>query len=81
MLKIFLGIKYLYFDFKKKDCIPKIYWDLITKCWDQQPENRPSFSEIVKELKNDKYAIVDKEFDIIYNNKKSLKLRANAKNS
>ena len=44
---------------KKKDCIPKIYWELITKCWDQQPENRPSFSEIVKELKNDKYAIAD----------------------
>ena len=45
--------------FKKKDCIPKIYWELITKCWDQQPEKRPSFSEIVKELKNDQYAIVD----------------------
>ena len=44
---------------EKKDCIPKIYWELITKCWDQQPEKRPSFSEIVKELKNDKYAIVD----------------------
>ena len=27
--------------------IPDFYWDLITRCWDQDPKKRPSFREIV----------------------------------
>jgi serine/threonine protein kinase len=30
--------------------IPKFYWDLIEKCWDQEPSNRPEFFEIVDHL-------------------------------
>ena len=37
--------------------IPDVYWDLIQKCWVQDPNERPTFSEIVEMLKNDCYAL------------------------
>lgn len=41
----------------KPESIPDCYWNLIQKCWDQAPENRPKFSEIVELMKDDKFAI------------------------
>ena len=37
--------------FKRADNIPDFYWDLICKCWSQDPNDRPSFVEIVKHLR------------------------------
>ena len=37
--------------FKRVDNIPDFYWDLICKCWSQDPIDRPSFVEIVKHLR------------------------------
>lgn len=31
-------------------CIPMPIWELIVRCWDQEPSERPSFEEIVREL-------------------------------
>ncbi|KAK8887659.1 hypothetical protein M9Y10_038712 [Tritrichomonas musculus] len=39
--------------------IPESYKNLIEKCWSQDPSNRPSFEEIVKELKSDSGFITD----------------------
>ena len=36
---------------KRVDNIPDFYWDLICKCWSQDPKDRPSFVEIVKYLR------------------------------
>lgn len=36
-----------------KNEIPECYQNLIKSCWSQQPENRPTFDEIVEQLKND----------------------------
>lgn len=46
----------------KQDTIPDIYWDLIQKCWKQDPSERPTFDEITEMLKDDRYAI--EEFGI-----------------
>lgn len=45
---------------KKSPLIPDCYWDLIQKCWSQDPNERPTFAEITKILSDDKYAL--KEF-------------------
>lgn len=37
--------------------MPQNYWELIQKCWEQEPSERPSFDEIVEILKSDKFAI------------------------
>ena len=37
--------------------MPDSYWELIQKCWKENPNDRPTFAEIVEELKDDKYAI------------------------
>lgn len=37
------------------DDIPDFFRDLIERCWAQDPENRPSFAQIVDELKNGNY--------------------------
>lgn len=37
--------------------IPDCYWELINRCWDQNPEKRPTFDEITEILRNDKFAI------------------------
>ena len=39
--------------------IPESYKNLIEKCWSQDPSIRPSFDEIVKELKSDSGFITD----------------------
>lgn len=41
----------------KPDLIPDCYWELVQKCWDQAPNKRPKFKDIVKMLRNDKFAI------------------------
>jgi len=35
------------------------YTELIQKCWDQHPQNRPTFTQIVEELTNSKYLLPD----------------------
>ena len=37
--------------------IPKCYCELISSCWFDNPEDRPSFATIVDYLKDDKYAL------------------------
>jgi serine/threonine protein kinase len=37
--------------FRRTPEIPSFYWDLITDCWAQNPDERPSFSEIVRRLR------------------------------
>lgn len=37
--------------------IPDQYWELIQRCWKQNPEERPTFDEIVEELLDDKYRL------------------------
>ena len=39
------------------DTIPDHYWDLIQRCWQKNPLDRPSFNEIVDILKDDKFAL------------------------
>ena len=43
-----------------KTPIPESYKKLIEACWDQEPENRPTFDEIVNQLTHDpKYIIAE----------------------
>lgn len=42
---------------KKPNAFNDSYWELIMKCINVDPSKRPSFSEIVEELKDDKFAI------------------------
>lgn len=37
--------------------IPDHYWKLINDCWSHNPDDRPTFDEILDILKDDKYAI------------------------
>ena len=39
--------------------IPACYRDLIRRCWSENPENRPTFQDIVKELRTNKEFIID----------------------
>ena len=41
----------------KNENIPDNYFNLIEKCWNEDPKKRPSFSEIVEILKSDKFAL------------------------
>ena len=43
--------------YERLDVIPDHYWNLIEVCWDQNPEYRPSFDEIIDHLKDDIFAI------------------------
>ena len=52
LMKISRGLRPL-----KPKSIPDVYWDLIQKCWKQNPNDRPTFDEIVEMLKNDCYAL------------------------
>ena len=36
------------------DKIPEVYQNLLRKCWDVNPDNRPSIIEIVKDFINKK---------------------------
>lgn len=64
-----LNLKYLYSLVTKgkrpvfKREIPKCYKDLITKCWSQKPDDRPTFSEIVEQLKNNREFITELNVD------------------
>ena len=42
---------------KRQPNIPDCYWELIQECWKQEPEERPTFEEITKILRDDKFAI------------------------
>ena len=37
------------------DSIPNCYWNLITRCWNTDPDERPTFQQIVNELKSRKF--------------------------
>src|SRR5271170_7053694 len=41
--------------------VPKCYTDLMKKCWDSNPNNRPDISEIKELIRKFKYNGVDKE--------------------
>lgn len=45
--------------FERLENIPDHYWELIVFCWDQDPNNRPSFDEIVNILKDDRFALTE----------------------
>lgn len=45
---------------KYNNSIPKAYWELIQRCWKQDPNERPIFEEITEDLKSDKF--VTEEF-------------------
>lgn len=45
--------KYIYNQYRppnKENKIQQPYWDLIQKCWDVDPNKRPTFDDIVDEL-------------------------------
>ncbi|KAK8898251.1 hypothetical protein M9Y10_000529 [Tritrichomonas musculus] len=42
-----------------KHPIPRCYRDLITRCWSPDPNARPTFQDIVKELRTNKEFIID----------------------
>ena len=42
---------------ERPENIPDHYWELIQKCWKQDPSERPTFDEITTILKEDKYAL------------------------
>lgn len=52
LMKIGNGIRPI-----KPENMPDSYWELINRCWDQDESKRPTFQEIVEELKSDKYSI------------------------
>lgn len=52
MMKIGRGLRP-----KRPNNIPDHYWELIEKCWKQNPDERPTFEEITEILKNDKFAL------------------------
>lgn len=43
--------------FDKSPKIPEHYWELINQCWRHDPNERPTFDEIVEILKNDRFAL------------------------
>ena len=47
--------------------IPDFVWDCICACWDEKPENRPSFVEIVKVLRTntEKWAFPGTDLDAL----------------
>ena len=46
-----------------KQPISKCYKNLIERCWSQEPENRPTFDEIVEELETDTDFITENSID------------------
>lgn len=39
--------------------IPSVYKDLIERCWNEKPSERPTFNQIITKLKNDPKFITD----------------------
>ena len=42
---------------KRPQNIPDNFWELIQKCWNDDPDERPTFSEITEILKDDNFAL------------------------
>ena len=53
--------------FARGDNIPDFYWDLICKCWSQDPKDRPSFVEIVEHLRShtSEYALDGSDLSLV----------------
>jgi serine/threonine protein kinase len=50
--------------FLRDPLIPQFYWDLITACWDHNPEVRPSFAQIVEMFRTNKeYAFAGSDME------------------
>jgi serine/threonine protein kinase len=45
MMRVAQGDRY-----EKIDGVSDYYWGLIERCWDQVPDNRPSFEELIREF-------------------------------
>jgi serine/threonine protein kinase len=56
MIRVCNGVR-----FRRTPEIPSFYWSLITRCWAQLPDDRPTFSEIVLELKARRNESVDED--------------------
>ncbi|KAK8835484.1 hypothetical protein M9Y10_046127 [Tritrichomonas musculus] len=41
---------------EKTEMIPENYWNLLQMCWNQNPEERPTFGEITRIIHNVIYA-------------------------
>lgn len=41
----------------RPELIPDVYWELIQKCWCQNPEDRLTFEDITNMLRSDKYTL------------------------
>ena len=46
--------------------IPEQYWELIRRCWDNNPEDRPSFEEITQLLRSDDFAIRETDLNALH---------------
>lgn len=47
--------------------ISQAFKDLIKKCWDEDPDHRPTFEEILNDLKSDtKYILDDVDLNIYH---------------
>jgi hypothetical protein len=45
--------------FVNDDVIPRSHWKLITQCWSQEPFDRPSFADILKELMSNRDWVIE----------------------
>lgn len=41
----------------KPDLMPDCYWEIVSACFNENPDDRPSFSDIIQILNDDKFAI------------------------
>lgn len=50
--RIMMGVR-----FERPEKISDAYWGLITRCWKHDPEERPSFAEILEIMKQEQFAL------------------------
>ena len=55
-----------------KDEIPDCYQDLIQRCWCQDPKERPTFVDIVNELKNEEFILPNTDSDELFEYQKKI---------